>query len=495
MKEIHHGPSPECAALGPLLPLAPHDLLNEDQTTILQAHLANCAACRAELATYDRIEVALRHVFAPAPGALPPFSREEIMRLLQHPAERVTSSTSPLAPLELPPQKRSRRSGSFLALVAALILVLLAVGIFRFPGLHPQSAGTGTPVPSQITYGDLSSFVLNSISMVSPDEGWAVGGTQIPPTAASPGLPEYGDPVILHYSQGQWRPVPLPAGLPCHPSCHIVLHSIAMVSPTDGWAVGNSVLPPNADGVTSGIVLHYTGGRWVLDSVRDSALFRVFMRSANDGWMIGEGSAPVFHYTGSMWTAVNAFALKQISPRSIVALSATSVWLDGTDVSGSGFDGDAPEVILHYTGSQWTREQMDLANSRLSNLAMLSPTEGWAVGCLSGGFGPHPAHPEKALVEQYTQGRWQQAASFAGPSGAYPYCLYGLSLVSVDEGWAVGSNGLIVHELYGVWTRPASPTGQTLNSLVMLSPTEGWAVGEQGTILHYVHGSWNLYRD
>ena len=69
--------------------------------------------------------------------------------------------------LELPQHNRQRASGSFLALVAALILVLLAVGIFRF-------------------------------------------------------------------------------------------HSIAMVSPTDGWAVGNSVLPPNADGVTFGIVLHYT---------------------------------------------------------------------------------------------------------------------------------------------------------------------------------------------------------------------------------------------
>jgi hypothetical protein len=63
------------------------------------------------------------------------------------------------------------------------------------------------------------------------------------------------------------------------------------------------------------------------------------MRSANDGWMIGEGSTPVFHYTGDRWTAVNNVAFQQITPRSIVALSATNLWLDGTDVSGSGFEG------------------------------------------------------------------------------------------------------------------------------------------------------------
>ena len=88
-----------------------------------------------------------------------------------------------------------------------------------------------------------------------------------------------------------------------------------------------------------------------------------------------------------------------------------------------------------------------------------------------------------------------QVASFTGLSGASSYCLNAVTLVSAEEGWAVGSDGLIVHELHGVWTRTASPTNQTLNSLTMLSPTEDWAVGEQGTILHYLQGSWSIYWD
>lgn len=123
---------------------------------------------------------------------------------------------------------------------------------------------------------------------------------------------------------------------------------------------------------------------------------------------------------------------------------------------------------------------------------MLSPTEWWAVGQLAGGMGVHPARPEQALIESCAQGRWQHAAHFASPAGKRDYSLYGLALVSASEGWAVGSDGLIVHGHSGTWTQVASSTDQTLWSVVMVSPTEGWAVREQGTILHYHRGVWSL---
>ncbi len=493
MNQNHHLPSPDCATSAPLLPLEAHGLLSKRQASMLQAHLATCAVCRAELATYAQAEAALRRTFAPPPGALPPFSREEIMHMLSNPAKHAAPSATFVAHVERPQQRRQR--GNLLAFAATLVLVLLAVGIFSFPGLLPRLAGKGTPTPvsQKLPPAGLSHYLLNSIAMVSPDEGWAVGTTLLPQTPASHSGLEYvyGDPVILHYSQGHWRPVPLP--FHCQAGCHIVLHSIAMVSATEGWAVGNSVLPPGADGITSGFILHYTGGKWSVYGQRGSELSRVVISSASDGWIIGSG---IYHYQGATWSQVNDPAFAPIIPQTILAPSATNVWLVGAGPAlpgSTGFDGDASEIILHYDGHRWTQVKSDLANSPISALAMVSPTEGWAVGCLSGGLGEHPAHPEKALVEQYTQGRWQLAASFASSSGAY-YCLHGITLVSADEGWAVGSDGLIVHGLHGVWTRIAEPTGQTLNSIVMLSPTEGWAVGDQGTILHYVHGSWSRYQ-
>lgn len=500
MNSNHRLLSPDCAARAPLLPLAAHSLLSEQEERALQAHLATCAACRAELATYDRVEAALRRALAPPQGATPPFTREALAR---HLFSRPASSRSFVSkdPADTSPPNKSRVLTNVSALAAALVIILLAVLVFRLPGFHPKPPGQGgAPV-------DLIPFSLTSVSMVSPDEGWAVGTTRLPQASGSAAESAYGAPVILHYWHGQWRPVPLPPNLTSRLGCGnrcpgIILRSLSMVSATDGWAVGNTVLRPGSDGVTTGIVLHYTAGQWILDSLRDAALFSVFLRTASDGWIVGEGrsgwsgsqgNAPVFHYTGSAWTPVNDPALASVSPQTIVALSATNVWLGGTDVSGSGFDGNDPEVILRADGSRWTREQTDLANSRISDMAMLSPTQGWAVGSLSGGMGPAPAEQERALVERYVQGKWYQDTSFAGPAGSSSFSLEAIAMVSADEGWAVGSNGLIVHDLNGSWSRVPSPTGQTLWGLSMVSPTQGWAVGEQGTILHYANGAWNLY--
>jgi len=511
MSQNHRLPLSDCAAFLPLLPLASHDLLSEEQNTALHAHLATCLSCRAELATYDQAEEALRHAFRRSPDATPLLSRAEIMRILVRRPDRAGASlvgsvpSLPQAQFSQPPRRKRHFFTGVPAFAAALAMILIAVVIFGFPGLLPGPRGNGGATIHMTGTATPTGVDLNSISMVSPDEGWAVGVTRLRAPSPSNTSPEYGDPVILHYSQGHWKPVPFSPDVKSRLGCSangsacpaISLRSISMVSATEGWVVGNTVLPPNADGITSGVVLHYTGGRWVFDRFLGSRLSSIFMRTTSDGWMVGEGGnsgVPVLHYNGSGWTPVNDPAFASVLPQTIVALSATSVWLAGTDFSGSGFDGDAPEVILHYDGSQWTREKTDLANSRVYGMVLLSPTEGWAVGSLSGGTGPHPAHSQKALIEQYSNGKWQQDTSFIGPPNSSGYSLYGIAMVSTNEGWAVGSDGLIVHDLGGAWTQVSSPTDQTLESIAMLSPTEGWAVGDQGTILHYFNGAWRLYR-
>jgi anti-sigma factor RsiW len=82
MSQNHRLPLPDCAACAPLLPLVAHDLLSEEQATALHAHLATCPSCRAELATYDQAEDALRHAFSVSPGVMPPLSKEQIMHAL-----------------------------------------------------------------------------------------------------------------------------------------------------------------------------------------------------------------------------------------------------------------------------------------------------------------------------------------------------------------------------------------------------------------------------
>lgn len=521
MNQNHRRLSPDCAAFAPLLPLASHNLLSEEKASALNAHLAACASCRAELSTYDQAERVLRHVFSQRQQAMSLLSREEIQQTLLNSRLAGAASSPGLVPqptaLPEPPRRKHRFFAGIPAFAATLVIVLMATVIFGIAGHLPGLRGSGatrialtkTVPPTGV---DLTRFVLNSISMVSADEGWAVGVARLPAgisTATSVISRQYGDPVILHYSQGHWKSYPLNINrqIGCSASggaCPAIsLNSIAMVSATDGWIVGNTMLPLTADGITTGVVLHYTRNQWVFDRLLGSRLSKVFMRTASDGWMVGEGnsgwsgnngSTSVFHYNGSAWTPMNAPAFASFQPQTIVALSATNVWLAGTDYSGSGFDGDAPEVILHYDGSRWSQQNTDLANSRIYGMAMVSPGVGWAVGSLAGGTGPHPARPQKALVEQYSPGKWQQATSFSGPSSAASFSLYGIAMVSAQEGWAVGSNGLIVHAFNGTWTQVFSPTSQTLKSIAMLSPTEGWAVGDQGTILHYFNNAWHLYQ-
>ncbi|MEJ2600606.1 MAG: hypothetical protein P8Z00_19895, partial [Anaerolineales bacterium] len=68
--------------------------------------------------------------------------------------------------------------------------------------------------------------------------------------------------------------------------------------------------------------------------------------------------------------------------------------------------------------------------------------------------------------------------------------IFSIKMVSPDEGWAVGADGLIMHYINGSWQQVDSPTGNTLWSLAMISANEGWAMGSGGTVLHYQDGSW-----
>lgn len=365
-------------------------------------------------------------------------------------------------------------------------------------------------------------YQLRDIAMVSPEEGWVVGSTQpslnVPRTQRTDDpTTHYMDPVLLHFQQGRWDEEPFPVVPTPHvygPSTpDIRLSSISMVSAMEGWAVGSTVLPSTrqslagggtrtsiTDGSTFGVVLHYHAGQWgATYDQRASQFTSVSMTSAQDGWIVGMGRT-VLRFTGSEWTPVSDPALTQVlHPRQVVAASQEDVWVVGLGSrpvrGGTSFHGDIAEVLLHYDGNQWVEQQTDLANSRLFDLAMLSPTKGWAVGQLAGGMGIHPAHQQQALIESCVQGRWQNAARFASPAGTREHSLYSLALVSASEGWAVGSDGLIVHGQNGTWTQVASPTDQTLWSVGMVSPTEGWAVGDQGTILHYQNDAWSLYQD
>jgi hypothetical protein len=66
------------------------------------------------------------------------------------------------------------------------------------------------------------------------------------------------------------------------------LYSVAMLSASDGWAVG-----------TAGTILQYTGRQWItVASPTNNALLSVAMVCATEGWAVGVDGT-ILHYTTS----------------------------------------------------------------------------------------------------------------------------------------------------------------------------------------------------
>ena len=77
--------------------------------------------------------------------------------------------------------------------------------------------------------------------------------------------------------------------------------------------------------------------------------------------------------------------------------------------------------------------------------------------------------------------------------------LLDVAFVDTKNGWAVGSNGTVLHTSDGglAWEAQDSGTRLKLNSVTFASATQGWAVGELGFIIHTSDGgrSWAVQGD
>ncbi|HEY3993137.1 MAG TPA: hypothetical protein VGM01_09690 [Ktedonobacteraceae bacterium] len=451
-------PTETCRDFAALLPLASYHLLSPDDSARLNAHVATCAFCRGQLASYEQADAALAREFAARQRKAPRLSREEIQHILNGrripltreqpvsggrvPEEYGQASDGPRFSSVSSRARQPRRALSLLAaLLAVLLLLTLAVGIFSWRNNIVVGGGLTQ---------DLSHVKLDNLAMVSTDEGWAIGDD----TANN----QRG--VILHYVNGQWAQV-------SNLYATGVLWGIFMLSSSDGWIVGDQ-----------GVILHYDGQNWrKVQSPVTTALGSVFMLSPTEGWAAGDA---LLHYSNGVWTRVaNAPGFIY----QIQMLSSTEGWAVG------------PNTMLHYSNGAWTPILIrspsngshmkpppndSISRAQPLSISMLSSSDGWAVGL----------GQENML--RYQQGQWR---AFLSPNASAN--LQTIAMVSADEGWTMGidganNQGVIYHYIDGKWTSVTSPTNQAMTHLVMLSPNEGWAVGTAATILHYSQGAWSV---
>ena len=117
-----------------------------------------------------------------------------------------------------------------------------------------------------------SNWFLNDLFMISATEGWAVGYDGSNRRS-----------VILHYVNGDWKPVSLPSNINGNWS----MLAVNFLSASEGWTVGYD------QAGKKGVLLHYLNGEWTLGSITPSLsssdweLRGVYFTPSKQGWAVG----------------------------------------------------------------------------------------------------------------------------------------------------------------------------------------------------------------
>jgi hypothetical protein len=528
-------PGPLCGSYAHVLPVL-DDLTDARLAADTRAHLADCAWCRAQRATYNYFDEALRLHFAPdAMPFLPIDAREFSMPDIHNPvatdipsneadedaddeALRLTVTSLPIPPR---PPRRSWRLATGAASLAAVVVISLLAGLIFVSHGRPQSGSirhaTSTPA---IAPG--SQVSLSAVGMSSETDGWAMGQV-MGSNGGSSDDPAY----VLHYTNGRWtqvRNTPLKADI----------NAIKMLSSTDGWAIGNHVY-------------HYDGVSWREVSLPVSTQFNAIAAvSPTDIWIAGDGTYPgapdgnvtILHYDGTTWT-------RQATPRlsdyfSIASLSMVSPnegWAVGSAmVDGSKGYYPPTGAILHYVNGTW-RLAKTLPNMEPRTISMGSATDGWAGGDLvslsqTGKMGPNqsPVQSDTPTLWRYAGGQWIETNVPPSTNIASEGSVASITMSSATQGWmsVYRENGAqsqdqpasIGPDLFyleqGRWVQVHTPAVQqrryvNILQIAFLSPHEFWGVGsanwwtgipsDMGSgytptatplIVHYKDGVWTV---
>ncbi|HEU4782883.1 MAG TPA: hypothetical protein VFS83_06060, partial [Ktedonobacterales bacterium] len=390
-----------CAAFGLLLEAYYYHALAPDAAQSVAEHVANCTACSAALERFAATDQLIADAPMPAPGQeLRQRLAARITTARAHRSDRSPDFTSSL-PAERTAvvqdtndandQRETRlqipdRAGRgvqwmrvLLGTVAAALVVALLAGMLLTRMHAPlgqindghSNVPTTLPAKGTCATADIKAHLpanssFGSLDMVSPDEGWAIGGVVDPMTL------EAGESFILHYHNCVWAPIS--TSIPV-----AGLSSLSMGSPTDGWAVGNT------NGGGAPFALHYTGGVWKQvtppgESALNGATYStVYMLSANEGWITfnhmknrqGYLTQGLLHLVNGRWSVVNT-PFPGID--TVLPVAPNEAWVLGDTTESQ----QVPD-LYHYRAGTWTRTTPP-SGIWLSSMRMVAPNDIWASG-------------------------------------------------------------------------------------------------------------------
>jgi hypothetical protein len=266
------------------------------------------------------------------------------------------------------------------------------------------------------------------------------------------------------------------------------LNSVAAISSTDVWAVGNT---NNSATPVKSIIMHYDGTAWSLiphpnPYTSFNILNGVAAVTSNDVWAVGNASNSshtnfqtlIEHYDGSKWSIVptsNPSTMQVLT--TVTAISATDVWAVGYSYISS--TAKFQTLIENWNGTTWSIVPSPVfgKDNVLHGISASTATDIWAVG----GQQPH-----KTLIEHYDGTSWSVVPSPSASFGGIGNVLEAVAVVpGTNQVWAVGSawsqnTQRSISEFYNgsTWRLVATTAGNDyLGSVVAFSSNDLMAVG------------------
>lgn len=380
---------------------------------------------------------------------------------------------------------------------AVVPVVVIAVVLSAMAGiwLHartPQAAaaisggcGQWTLVPG-VNPGTFNNQLFG-VAAISANDVWAVGGEG--DQAGSP-----SSTLVEQWNGTAWNLVASPN---VSGSSANELTSVAAVSATDVWAVGD--YRDNTSGDLLTLTEHWNGTSWSIvpsPNVGQDAemLSGVSADASNDAWAVGSYDDPtagasftlIEHWNGTSWTIVSdpGGSLNDSTLNSVVALSPSNAWAVGEYFGGTA--GGFGTLIEHWDGTSWSivsSPNASTADNDLTSLTAVGPNDIWAVGYQDSPTSSLPM----SLTEHWDGTSWTVVPGFTDGTN---------NLALQSDSAVPGSQQILAvgHEFVGAntvtlalrwngtgWTRVSTSnqisTTNELYGVAAVSATNAWAVG------------------
>jgi photosystem II stability/assembly factor-like uncharacterized protein len=231
------------------------------------------------------------------------------------------------------------------------------------------------------------------------------------------------------------------------------LKAISFTGESKGWIAGDK-----------GIILQKSGNQWKsCQSPTKNNINDIFMLNDTEGWAVGD-KGTILRYNGRSWENVESPVRSNLYS---VSFNSSE---EGISVGANG-------VILKYGNRQWKLFDRNIHGNLYVTSGRTETT--WIAGgieCVNFPIMKIRNDLSGAIIN----------------SVKLPATITGLSMISDEEGWAVGSPGTILHFTGSEWKQESTDISHpSLKSVYFADHENGISVGFGGTVLIYSGGSWS----